>query len=152
MWTLWKHSLLKLIHKQFYIFMSLLNTLRKHSQCRVGKVCEPLVLITGCPTFGRNNLNQKFSVVADQTCTTVRRNFGPFLLTKLFQFSNILGMSGVNRSRGHATASQIRVEVRIFFWWSHSVVDLLLCFGSLSWCIIKLMLSFNWWTDSLWMS
>ena len=32
----------------------------------------------------------------DQTCTTFRRNFGPFLFTKLFQFSNILGMSGVN--------------------------------------------------------
>jgi hypothetical protein len=39
-----------------------------------------------------------FSVVVDQTCTTVRRNFGPFLFTKLFQFSNMLGMSGVNRS------------------------------------------------------
>jgi hypothetical protein len=38
------------------------------------------------------------SVVVDQTCTTVRRNFGPFLITKLFQLSNILGMSGVNCS------------------------------------------------------
>lgn len=34
-------------------------------------------------------------VAADQTCTMVRRNFGSFLSTKLFQFSNFLGMSGV---------------------------------------------------------
>jgi hypothetical protein len=39
-----------------------------------------------------------FSVIADQTYITVRRNFGPFLVTKLFQFSNSLAMSGVNFS------------------------------------------------------
>ena len=64
----------------------------------MGKVCEPLDLITGWPSFGSNNLNHTSSVVADQTCTTVRRNFGPFLFTKLFQLSNILEMSGVNCS------------------------------------------------------
>ena len=84
--------------------MYLFNTPGKHSKCRVEKVCEPLDLISGWPSFGNNNLNQTFSVVADQTCTTVRRNFGPF--TKLFQFSNILGMSGVNYSRGLGTAYQ----------------------------------------------
>ena len=67
--------------------MSLLNTQCKLSQCRVEKVCEPLDLITGWPSFGSNILNQTFSVVADQACTTVRRNFGPFLFTKLLKFS-----------------------------------------------------------------
>ena len=64
--------------------MSLLNTPCKHSQCRVEEVCEPSALKTGWPSFGSNNLNHMFSVVADQTCTTVRRNFGPFLFTKPF--------------------------------------------------------------------
>ena len=36
--------------------MCLLNTPCKHSQCRVEKVCEPLDLITGWPSFGSNNL------------------------------------------------------------------------------------------------
>jgi hypothetical protein len=66
----------------------------------VEKVCETLDLITGRPSFGNNNLNQTFSVVVDQTCTTVRVNFGPLLYKKLFQFSSILGMSGVNSSLG----------------------------------------------------
>ena len=94
-------------HKQLYIFMSLLNTVCKLSQCRVEKICEPLDLITGWPSFSSNKLNQMFSVVVDQTCTMVRRNFRPFIFTKLFQFSNVLGMSGVNCSGGHATASQL---------------------------------------------
>ena len=62
----------------------------------MGKVCEPLDVITGWPSFGSKNLNQP--VVVDQTCTTVRSSFGPFLFTNLFQDINILGMSGVNRS------------------------------------------------------
>ena len=45
--TIDKHSLLKLItHKQNIRFHVLLNTPCKHSQYRVEKVCEPLVLIT----------------------------------------------------------------------------------------------------------
>ena len=79
--------------------MSLLNNLCKHLQCRLEKV-----------SFGSNNLNQTFSVVADQTGAMVRRNFGPFIFTKLFQFSNILRMSGANHSRGHATAFYIRLR------------------------------------------
>ena len=51
-----RHSLLKLItHKQLYVVMSLLNTPCKHSQCRVGKVCEPW--FNSC-SFGSNNLNR----------------------------------------------------------------------------------------------
>jgi hypothetical protein len=42
----------------------------------------------------------------------VRRNFGPFLFTKLFQFSNILGMSGVNFSLVVMTQHLKWVEVR----------------------------------------
>lgn len=37
-------------------------------------------------------------VVGDQPCATDRRPLGPFLFAKLFQFTNILGMSGVNPS------------------------------------------------------
>ena len=52
---------------------------------------------------------------------------------------------------GHATASQLdwgqNSRRHIFICWSHSVVDLLQCFGSLSCCITQLLLSFNWGTE-----
>lgn len=44
------------------------------------KVSEPLDLITGWTCFGSNNLKQALWLAADQTCTTVRRNLGPFFL------------------------------------------------------------------------
>ena len=40
--------------------MILVDKICKQSQCRVEKVCEPLDLITGWPSFGSNNLNQTF--------------------------------------------------------------------------------------------
>lgn len=92
--------------------MFLLNTTRKHPQCRMEKVCEPLELITRWPSFGSNNLNQTFPVVADETCTIASRNFRPFLCKKLFQFSNIFGMPGKNRSLEAMTQNLNWVEVR----------------------------------------
>lgn len=49
-----------------------------------------------CKWNPSNNHNQTFSAV--QTRSLVRMNFGSFLFTKLFKFSNILGVLGVNRS------------------------------------------------------
>lgn len=98
-----------------------------------GKVCEHLDLITGWPSFGINNLNQTFHLDADQTCTTVKRNFGPFLCTKLFLFSHF-GMSGVNRflevMKKHHSWLTLGLWLGhsrrcIFFWWSHSVTSML---------------------------
>ena len=125
----------------------------------VEKVCEPLDLITSWPSFGSNNLNQTFPVVADETASsTVRRNFGPFLFTKHFQSSNILGMSGVNRS---LCATAVSFGVRSGLWpgysrrrffpfgWSHAAVDLLLCFASFSSCITYPLLELQLVTDGL---
>lgn len=81
-------------------------------KCRVEKVCEPLDLITGWPSFGINNLKQTFPLVADQTWTEVRRNFGPFLFTKLLKFSNILGISSVNHSLEVMSQHLNQFEVR----------------------------------------
>lgn len=53
-------------HKTFNTVMFLLKTTCK--QYRV----ETLDWITRWPSFGSNNLNQMFPVVADQTCTTVK--------------------------------------------------------------------------------
>lgn len=62
------------------------------------KVCKPLHLVAGRPSFGSSNLNQMFPVAADQTCTPVGRNFGTHLCRILFNFCYILGMSSVNGS------------------------------------------------------
>ena len=140
--------------------MSLLNTVCKHSQCSVEKVCEPLDLITCWPSFGSNKLNQTFSVVGDQTCTMVRRNIWPFIFTKLFQFSNIIFLGCLVWTAVLMSCHSISIRLRSGLWLGHSkrhiffcrscsVVDLLLCFGPLSCCITQLLLSFNWRTDSL---
>lgn len=54
---------------------------------------------------------QTFSVAADQTCTTVRRNSGP-LFMKLFKFSNVPGKSGVSHSFEVMSQRLDQVEVR----------------------------------------
>ena len=122
------------------------------------KVVEPSDLITGRPSLGNNNLNQTFPVVADQTCTTGRRNFGAFLFTKLFQFSKILGVSRVNCSLN--VMPQNLNGLRSGLWLGHSKTQIIFllkpfccwftsCFGSLSCCIIHPQLNFTWWWDDL---
>lgn len=90
-------------------------------------------------------------------CITVRRISGPFHFTKLFLFSSILEVSGMNLSLYPCHSISIKLRSRIyvghprkciFFRWSHSVVDLLLCIGSSSCWITDLILSFDWWTYS----
>lgn len=69
-------------------------------------------------------LHRKFSVAADQTCTTVRRNFRPtsWIVLGFFSWTTLF------RSRYSAD----------------SVVDLLACFGSLSCCVLSVLLCLRW--------
>ena len=152
-------SLLKLISHKNHMFSCFYW--RQHVNIhRTGwqKVVEPSDLITGRPSLGNNNLNQTFPVVADQTCTTGRRNFGAFLFTKLFQFSKILGVSRVNCSLN--VMPQNLNGLRSGLWLGHSKTQIIFllkpfccwftsCFGSLSCCIIHPQLNFTWWWDEL---
>ena len=130
------HSVLKLLtNKQLYVFMSLLKTLCKHSQCIVEKACELLDLITVWPSFGSNNLNPIFPVVADQTCTTFKRNFGTFLFTNCFSSAIFLGClvwTGLLRSC-HSISSPkpwYYLHHSLQLWWGFDVGALWLFFST----------------------
>jgi hypothetical protein len=137
--------------------MSSLNTPHKHSQCMVEKVCEPLDLITGWPSFVSNNLNQIFSaVVTDQTCTNGQKEFWTIPLYKIvsvLQYSWDVWCEQL--SWGHSTASQLgwgqdsdRATPEGVFSSVHAIL-LLIYFCALGRCrcITQLLLSINWQTD-----
>lgn len=71
------------------------------------------------------------------------RKFGPFFFTAVLRFIEVCGYLACN----------ITIELRSEIWLNHcnnhSVVDLMLCLGSLSWCITKFRPSVSCQTDGL---
>lgn len=97
----------------------------------------------GWPSFGNNNLNQMFPIVADETYTASGGILDHSALQNC-QFSNILEMSGVDVFLEVMPQHLHQVDVRsltgplqkaYFLLLSHSVIDLPLCTGLLSCCI-----------------
>ena len=94
--------------------MSLLNTPCKHSQCRVKKVCEPLDLITGWPSFGSNNI----SCSCKSDLHNSREEFRTIPLYKYFsvqQYSWDVWWEKLSRS-----CHSISIRVRSGLWLCHS--------------------------------
>lgn len=86
-----------------------------YSQCRLEKVSEPLNLITCRSCFSSNNLHHIYPVAAYKT-GIVQRNFGPFLLTKLFQFINIFGLSWSSSPLQVTPQHHNWVKIRTLTW------------------------------------
>lgn len=88
-----KHNLTKLIIVQTVVlFTSLLSTLSNHSQRSLEKVSELLNLVTCTVDFPiATTISNKcfLYVTADKTGPVMRRNFGPFLHTKLLQYMKL---------------------------------------------------------------
>ena len=122
------------------------------------RVCEPLYSETGVTPLSSNNFNQTFPVTHDQSCTSAWRNFGPFLLTELLQLRDICGLSCMNGllqilphhlSWVNAWTSTLHSKMQNLFCFIQSVVDVLVCLGSSSCCMIHFLLSFSSQTDVL---
>jgi len=90
-----------------------------------------------------------------QSLTSFWRNFGPFFFTMLLQFIEVCGHLFMHSSR-HSISVGLRSRLRlghcntlILFFFSHSSVDLLVIFRSLSSCMTKFWPSFSCRMDDL---
>jgi len=144
--------------KKIYFFIYLLSKRIQHSTSLSERVCEPLYSETGVTPLSSNNFNQTFPVTHDQSCTSAWRNFGPFLLTELLQLRDICGVSCINGllqilphhlSWVNAWTSTLHSKMQNLFCFIQSVVDVLVCLGSSSCCMIHFLLSFSSQTDVL---
>ena len=88
----------------------------------------------------------------DIRASMFRRNSGPFVFPE--EWTHLEDVWCERLSGFYSTASLglrsglwlDHLRRWILFFWSHSVMDVLPCLDSLSCCINKLLLSFNWWT------
>lgn len=115
-----------------------------------------LGLITGWPCFGRNCLkpNVSCSCSSDLHSGQEDRSSLQNCFSSALFLAHLMWMA-LLRSR-HSISRGLRSGLwpgdstrRVFFGWSHSVVNLLRCFGSLSCCITHPLSSFNWRKDGL---
>ncbi|MEQ2290038.1 hypothetical protein AMECASPLE_039270 [Ameca splendens] len=98
-------------------------------------------LMFGSETFVCHSRNQTFPVVLDQVCTHCSRDFGPVLHTDLLQILQVSELSLSNMD--FQLLQRFSIGFRYGDWlghsrtlrcflWSHSLVVLAVCFGSLS--------------------
>ncbi len=129
-----KHSLLKQITYK-NVFMSFRN-ICKVSQCRVEKESD----------FVSNNLHQMFPVIVNQTCRRSGGILHYYSLQNRFSSAICLGcLEWITLLRScQSISAGLRSGLglsrrRVFFCRSHSVANILLCFGLLSCCITQLL-------------
>lgn len=110
------------------------------------------LLVTGVTPLSTNNFNQTFSVTVDQSHTLAWSNCGSFLLTNCFNSVMLVGLfawTALFRLFQHiyiGLRSGVGQKVN-FFCFNHSLVDWLLCLGSLSCLMSHFLLGFNLWMD-----
>lgn len=115
------------------------------------KVRTPYLLIASVAPFGWNNLSETLLVAIYQSLTSIWRKFSPLLNAESFQqmLEGFVACTARFKSP-HSISLGLRSGLWLgysrtlhFLVFSQSLVDLLVCFGSLSCCKVQFRFSFN---------
>ncbi len=123
----------------------------------VWKSACPLNLITGWATLSSNNCHQAFAITCNESVTSAVEEFWPTHLGRIvviqphwrvFEHEPAFLRSCHSISIGFRSGLWLgHSKVFILFFFSHSEVDLLVCFGSLSCCRTQVRFSLRSRTD-----